>query len=607
MVEHGSFLSCGTVLFCIAMSGTTGVVDCDAGCMVEKLETNRTSDLSSSIRPSTKTALIVLASIFGLLLALGVAASVSGYPFDMYLALFEIFRGHWHLSLVSWLVFVGLVGFIVLLVVWGLRIARHHSPDVARAGVTRVDRYARVLGHGEAVEKVSATRAEKMAGKLIKNYDPLMSAGYPLGRNLIDGQAMSSSWEDMVVVLAGPRSGKSLCYAIPGCLSAPGPLVATSNKRDILDVTMPVRSHDHPGATQWVFDPEHIAHPGTGKAPWVWNIVDSIHEIADAKRIADCWRYASGQPATGGDDFFPGTAAQQLADYLLAAAVADRTVEDVFIWATNERNTTPATILSKAGYTALAARTNGVLGLTPETRSGVFGSLQSMVAFLADESVREWVVPVPGDERPRFDPFSFATSEDSLYLLSAKGRPSTALTSALTATVAFEGFRRAQAEFGGRLPVPECFVLDEAANICRWPELSDVYSYFGSAGLPIMTIWQNPDQGEEAFGKTSFGSLYNNANVTVYLGGIKSTSFLNDLSALVGRQEVVRANTSISEHGRRNVSRSIQWEDILPASRLAEWPVGRALILASQARAQIVRTQPWIENEKWVSLQEKAA
>ena len=64
----------------------------------------------------------------------------------------------------------------------------------------------------------------------------------------------------------------------------------------------------------------------------------------------------------------------------------------------------------------------------------------------------------------------------------------------LSAVVAFTAFQRAQSEFTGnnrRLPVPLCCVLDEAANICRWPELADVYSYFGSAGIPIMTIWQN--------------------------------------------------------------------------------------------------------------------
>ena len=76
---------------------------------------------------------------------------------------------------------------------------------------------------------------------------------------------MYTSWEDMAIVLAGPRSGKSLCYAIPAVLSAPGPCLATSNKGDILDVTAPIRRLDHPNGEIWTFDPERIA-TRTGRA-----------------------------------------------------------------------------------------------------------------------------------------------------------------------------------------------------------------------------------------------------------------------------------------------------------------------------------------------------
>ena len=54
-----------------------------------------------------------------------------------------------------------------------------------------------------------------------------------------------------------------------------------------------------------------------------------------------------------------------------------------------------------------------------------------------------------------------------------------------------------------------------AANICRWPELADVYSYFGSAGIPIMTIWQNPDQGRAAFGPAIKDRATRGLNVTL--------------------------------------------------------------------------------------------
>ena len=576
-----------------------------------KLQTNRVADLGRTVRPSSRAAGVALLVALAVMSVFGAICAASGHGFDIF-ALLYILSGQWEFTGAQW----ALAGLLVILagalagLCWWL-LARKVAPKVTgSADRTRVDVYAPSMGHGEAVSKVTRERAEKMASRLVKDYDPKrMEPGYPLGRNIVDGTPMSTSWEDMAIVLAGPRSGKSLCYAIPAVCSAPGPCLATSNKGDILDVTRPVRMHDHPDGRIWVFDPERIAEPNRKHTTWVWNLIDSIHTIADAKRIADCWRYASGQPQTGGDDFFPGTAAQQLADYLFAAHLGGRSVSDVFRWCSNERDTSPADILSEyPRYAGIASRVSSVIALTPETRSGVFGSLQTMVAFLADPEIIDWIDPHRDtngnidERRGLFDPYEFATSEDTLYLLSAQGRPSTALTASLTAVVAFTAFQRAQSEFTGnnrRLPVPLCCVLDEAANICRWPELADVYSYFGSAGIPIMTIWQNPDQGRAAFGETNFGSLFNNANITVYLGGIKDAKFLGEISQLVGQREIVRGSVNIDGTGRRSVNNSIQKENILDVSDLTEWPVGRALLLASQSRAQIVKTLPWTGNRQW--------
>lgn len=582
-----------------------------------KLQTNRVSDLGRTVRPSTRYAVAAVAAALAVLAVFALICSMAGHGFDI-LALFYILSRQWGFSHGQW-VLAGLLIVSAMMLGGPFRwlLVRKVAPRITgSAHRTRVDVYAPAMGYGDAVAKVTRTRAETMAPRLVRDYDAkVMEPGYPLGRNIVDGTPMSTSWEDMVAVISGPRTGKSMCYAIPAVCSAPGPCLATSNKGDILDVTRPIRMHDHPDGHIWVFDPERIAEPNRTRTTWVWNLIDSIRTIADAKRIADCWRYASGQPSTGGDDFFPGTAAQQLADYLFAAHLGGRTVADVFRWASSERNTEPVTILAQhEEYGEIASRAGSVIALTPETRSGVFGSLQTMVAFLADPDIIEWILPREGDGTPEgravFDPLAFATSEgDTLYLLSAQGRPSTALTASLTAVVAFTAFHYAQSECvdnDRRLPRPMCCVLDEAANICRWPELADVYSYFGSAGIPIMTIWQNPDQGKAAFGETNFGSLFNNANITVYLGGVKDAKWLGEISSLVGQREIVRGSLNVDGRGRRSVNNSIQRENILDVSDLAEWPIGRALVLASQCRAQIDRTMPWTERRVWADLVARA-
>ncbi len=579
--------------------------------MRQRLETNRIKDPAATLHTSSQAKLALLGVVAVLMALTGLACTFDGHQFTMG-AIIYLATGRWEAGaavLVPLAVMVVLSAALMLVIRLALRwfVPGGDRGRVVAKGATRVDAYAKSMGFGQAVEKVSLPHARQMAERLVRGYDgSRMAPGYPLGVNHVSHDPISTSWEDMAIVLAGPRTGKSLCYAIPACLSAPGPLLATSNKGDIVDVTMPVRMHDHPRGRCWVFDPEHIVDPGLKKAPWVWDIIGSISDMSDAQRIAACWRYASGQPEDGGNDYFTGSATQQLADCLFAAAVGERSVTDVFKWASNERDSTPADILSQAGWGLVADRINGVIGLTPETRSGVYGSFARMVSFLADPAILDWIYAPPGDTRPRFDAYDFATSEDSLYLLSQQGRPSTALTASLTAMVAFSAFTRAQSEFqdnNRRLPVPLCCVLDEAANICRWPELSDIYSYFGSAGIPIMTIWQNPSQGAGAFGETSFRSLYDNANVKVYLGGISDTKFLKDLSDQIGRYELLRSSLSDTAGGKRSVQRSVQSDDILTVSRLAEWPVGRALVQASQCRSQIVDTRPWTTNARWMALQ----
>lgn len=122
---------------------------------------------------------------------------------------------------------------------------------------------------------------------------------------------------------------------------------------------------------------------------------------------------------------------------------------------------------------------------------------------------------------------------------------------------------------------------------------------FRFGGHPDHDDLAEPRPGQGAFGETNFGSLFNNANITVYLGGIKDAKFLGEISQLVGQREIVRGSVNIDGTGRRSVNNSIQKENILDVSDLTEWPVGRALLLASQSRAQIVKTLPWTGNRQW--------
>ena len=68
-------------------------------------------------------------------------------------------------------------------------------------------------------------------------------------------QRIWSPHEDVVVIVGGPRTGKS--GSIAGrILDAPGAVIATSTRTDLLELTGPVRSRVGP---VWVFNPSGLA------------------------------------------------------------------------------------------------------------------------------------------------------------------------------------------------------------------------------------------------------------------------------------------------------------------------------------------------------------
>jgi type IV secretory pathway TraG/TraD family ATPase VirD4 len=102
----------------------------------------------------------------------------------------------------------------------------------------------------------------------------------------------------------------------------------------------------------------------------------------------------------------------------------------------------------------------------------------------------------------------------------------------------------AAGQAGGRLAVPMLVVLDEAANVCRWKNLPDLYSHYGSRGIPILSLFQSWAQGRVVFGREGMRKLWSASNVKLYLGGVAEADFLHELSELVGDYDKTTASVS---------------------------------------------------------------
>ncbi|MBD3784698.1 MAG: TraM recognition domain-containing protein, partial [Micrococcales bacterium] len=477
----------------------------------------------------------------------------------------------------TWIVIVLLAVVLALVVLAIIGVVRY------RKGRTRVDRASSYMGRGKDVEGLSKRNAQAQATRL----GVTGSLGVPIGKTL--GQMpLYGTWEDMHIDIWGPRTGKTTSRAVPAILEAPGGVLVTSNKRDVVDATRDVRAEAGP---VWVFDPQGIA---LENPTWWWNPLSYVTDEVRAAKLADHFASGSRDPGAKTDAYFDPAGQDLLAGLLLAAALDSRPITDVYGWLTRPTEEEPIGILRRGGYDLTADQVRGVITAPEKQRGGIYGTAQQMASCLTNRQVAAWVNPQgEPDLRPQFDPAAFVRDGGTLYSLSKEGRGTAGpLVTALTVAVVEAAEELAAGSAGGRLSVPLLGVLDEAANVCRWRELPNLYSHYGSRGIVLMTILQSWSQGVDVWGDSGMRKLWSASNVKVYGGGVSEDAFLESLSKLIGDYDRQASSVS-SGRGGRSVNQQLHRERILDVADLAAMPKGRAVVLSSGNRPTLIRTQPW--------------
>ncbi|MFC2706196.1 MAG: type IV secretory system conjugative DNA transfer family protein [Olsenella profusa] len=319
------------------------------------------------------------------------------------------------------------------------------------------------------------------------------SPGLPIGRMVAGGAPLFSSWEFVCLMIAGPRTGKTTAWLVPRIFAAPGAVVATSNKRDIVDITREQRSQS--GKT-WVFDPQGIAGE---EQSWWWDILAGVRTPVDAVSLAEVFIDSQRDPSAMTNAYFDGASKDLVAALLLAAALGGRDIRMVHEWLTRPIDDEPVRILERAAQMMTAQSLRGMMNLPAETRGGVYGGASQTMNFLLNDEALRWVLPPTAKDSENvmeFRPTDFVASTDTLYCLSQEGRGSASpIVTALTVAVIEAALEHAKTQPGGRLALPLFVALDEAANVCRWRELPDLYSHFGSRGIVVDTLLQSGARG----------------------------------------------------------------------------------------------------------------
>ena len=475
------------------------------------------------------------------------------------------------------------------------------------------DHVARAMARPTDLTEVTGRDARVKATRLLPkaNTGDPTPVGLLVGRTVTGGVPLYLSWEDVGTVLAGPRMGKTHAVAIPAICSAPGAVIATSNKADLHHHTRLVREQvartaDPQHGRVWVSDLQGIA--GEPGQDWWWNPLAGVTTLAPARVLAGYFVDAAATPGQVGSAYFDDGARELLALHLLAAACVSGDLLHVLGWLSDDVTPVPSRILDSFGHDVPAMAMRRMRGLNPRQRDGLFDMARQYLSNLSEPAYARSVTPrrrqplnadlelgaeVGVHDLLELDPVAFAASHDTLYALSKEGRDSaSALTTALVGRIFDAAQARARRSPAGRLALPLVAVLDEAANICKLTDLPDQYSHFGSQGIVVLTVLQSPAQARKVWSEDQFAALLSASNVHYYGGGITDDRYLESLSHQVGDHDVSRWSTS---HGRGDRSRSQSWsrEAIMPVQALAAMPKDRALVMTSGNPPVLVRKTFW--------------
>ncbi|MGW0663528.1 type IV secretory system conjugative DNA transfer family protein [Streptodolium elevatio] len=459
----------------------------------------------------------------------------------------------------------------------------------ALRGRVRIDRACRYLATPRELRAMSTAGVTATARKL--KIVPGAPPGIYIGRAVRGGSDLWGSWEDMHVDIWGPRTGKTATRAIPNIVAAPGAVVVTSNKRDVVDHTRGVRERV---GKVWIFDPQNQAG---GTPVFWWDPLSYVgNSIVKAVKLAGRFSMVVRQAHARSDAYFEPAAQDLFANLMLAASVDGQPITIVYEWLTRPSDDTPARILREAGHRLPAKSVMSVITAPDRQRAGVYGTAIQMAAFLIADNINEWITPGSDPGRPSLDLREFLLGTDTLYLLSEEtNKVAAPLVLALTAALAEESENVARDSPGGRMPVPVLFVLDEAANVCPWKQLADKYTHFGSRGVIVMLILQSWAQGVAVWGDTGMAKLWGSANVRVYGGGVSDVKFLDDLSKSSGLFEPRTGTMTLKWGDHRGFGIGSRPEPVLDAADLLSMPRGRAFVQMSGSRPTLVRTVPWWE------------
>ncbi|MFI1734931.1 TraM recognition domain-containing protein [Streptomyces acidicola] len=385
---------------------------------------------------------------------------------------------------------------------------------------------------------------------------PTTAVGFYIGKDRKTGLHLYAAIEESSLMLAPMGAGKTAKLG-NWLLDAPGAVLATSTKYDIVELTEAIRARV---GNILIWNPECLADRPSNIS---WDpVIGCSHPqlgVERSKRRAKS--LLEGSDFTKGMEnrnFWTSSSYRVLKAFLWAADAEGLSLIDVARWSKQPHRYEAIEIFKKhsdiapRGWQDDLEQQQKVDGKAT-TLENVFGTLSQTFMFLDSPDIQRVILSA---HRPhaQFDVEAYLRSRDTLYMLGndsdvgGMGPLFTCLTSEV-----YAGARAMASRMrGGRLDPPMTFVLDEAALICSVP-LQRWTADSRGIGITIHAVFQSPAQIYERYGKYAYQTIWENC-VKLILGGLSNVEHLEDLSKLAGKKRVKQESQSESNSGGLNAT-----------------------------------------------------
>ena len=366
--------------------------------------------------------------------------------------------------------------------------------------------------------------------------------------------------EEHALIMAPPRTRKTgwLARVI---LHYPGPVVSTTTKHDVFELTSGVRARRGP---VHVFNPQGI---GGVPSTFRWNPLDGCQDPAVAIRRADGFAHAVEMGSVEDASFWTSKASDYLRALFCAAALAGRDMRDVATWVLGGQAAEAEHILASHGHDQWAVQLGELRSDAQKTIATVRMTMSRALSFMADPALATAVLPGDGDG---LDIGEFLQDSGTLYLL-AESRVDDSPLAPLFACLASEIHHQAallgSLMPGGRLDPTLLFALDEITQTCPVP-LPNWLADSGGKGILVWPVAHGEAQLARRWGEHGKQIILDTCGVKLWLPGITDTRTLEMASRLCG-------TAAFRERGEERHTR----HKVMTPEMIRQLPLGFALVI----------------------------